>query len=380
MSDDAGAESDCRKALELLRPFDAEGRDNPDYARLRAAALHNLAVATTYRGADRQEALAYYRESEALRRGLVRRPDADDSDRHELASTLGSVGALYLDLGRFREADAAYWESHRLREKLAADNPRDLGRKYQLARSWDNFGGYQARQGALETALHFYRQAQKLRREMHQRQPDNKEYTLALTGSLNRVVELELLIAREGIDEPRVAESARALDDCSALLAALIDDSRGDPAATARAYSRLAECHSLKARLALFGARPDAAALERALAAARAAWDALEKVKEQRKRLNAGELYVLAASQAISIEIYLQTRAEHAKNTADLYHPCRQNLTQAINDGDRHLAAQEMARDRAFRSVARTDWFEALMKQAALGAPGKGGEKAGKGP
>ena len=104
---------------------------------------------------------------EDAERSLVARPDVvNDDDRRNLARTLGYFGDLYLDLGDLQQADAVYWESHQIREDLSEAKPRDYERKYQLGRSWDNFGGYQTRQRILGSALHFYRQSEKVRYTM----------------------------------------------------------------------------------------------------------------------------------------------------------------------------------------------------------------------
>src|SRR5262249_38622721 len=152
--------------------------------RVRSDVLHSLGVAASHRPADHNEALEHFREAEATRRGLVGRRDANEADWHNLARTLSRAGTLYLEMGRFHEADGALWDSHRIRQKLLDDNPRSHKARFYLARSWNNFAVYQVRLGALETALHFYRQSEKLRRELHLKQPDNKEFTLELTGGL----------------------------------------------------------------------------------------------------------------------------------------------------------------------------------------------------
>src|SRR5207244_3615303 len=90
------AVKDCRDALEMLDRVKRQGASKPEFVRLRAEALHDLAVATAglpaEGEADRKKngeaAEASYLEALRLLRKLVAAPDASDGDRRNLARTL----------------------------------------------------------------------------------------------------------------------------------------------------------------------------------------------------------------------------------------------------------------------------------------------------
>ena len=375
------------------------------------------------------EAKGHYLESLDLRRELVSlpdntQPDAADNDQRDLARTLAFLAGLYLDLGMQTEADDAYWKAHVIREELYSKNLRDYDSKFQFARSWNNFGKYQTRQRNLGTALYFFRESEKLRESLNQRQPDNKEYVLEYTSVLTRIAELELFFSEHEPDvakslapteplknaeisseqEPHVTKQVvqskaqvkaldradDALSTCSDLLTGLrsdlLDDTRMDWETGTRLASYLAECRALQARSAMIrldlapetGAKDEALVkvraelLEKARTVVRAAMDEYSKVEERLRdrgeKLTEDELYHYAASRFLSAEIHRKKKPNENEVLDKWNSETAELLKLAIRDFCR-LDRGEISRDRAFRSVAGQDWFKHLYDKPAA-APG----------
>src|SRR5262249_36559350 len=152
-----------------------------------------------------------------------------------------------------------------------------------------------------------------------QKQPDNKEYTLELTGVLNRIAELELFTAGDGTDATKLASARVLLKDCSDMLTTLLEDARDDAAAVARTRARLGECYALLARLDLAAAKPDAAAVDRAWATSGTANDAFTKLNEQRNNLSPSEQYQQAAARFLRLELYLKKGGATDKSSASYF-------------------------------------------------------------
>lgn len=417
---------DSQQALKLLDDYSSQGgkgTDNVEFVRVRADAIHDFAVAT-WRIASNSKgshdnmlmAEAKFREAEDLIRGLVDE-SGDDSDRRNLARTLAALANLYVDLDRRQEADAVYWESHVIREELFEKAPRDYERKYQLARSWNNFGRYQTRQRLLGTALYFYCRSEERRTELNQRQPDNKDYVLELTGVLNRIAELELFEAEPEVEEEllpttdsaeaqdlrraneqklreRLGEADQRLDKCFSLLnelfATLASDAHYDRETGTRAYAILGECRALQARAEMLrldlslrtaGEPPQANSdtkgnsavldvneqggdqYEKARTAARAAGDMFARI-EARQDPTADELYQKAAASFLVMEVHRRSRASNSEKS-NWEDEMLEVLRLSVNRGFRRLAPEEIDRDRAFRRVRENPKFKEIIQNLA---------------
>lgn len=465
---EAGAEKalmDSNEALRLLDAMSALGAmsessaNASDFVRLRANALHDFALATWRlpvasegregRHKNMNIAEKSFREAEDLLRKLiseseeVRRRLVDqevpirderivaisatiDLDRRNLARTLAILGHLYVDMENRREADAAYWESHTLRERLSNEDPRDYERKFQLARSWTNFARYQTRQRMLGTALRFFVESEKLRRDLNQKQPDNKEYVLELASVLNRIAELQLFcaepettvdveIASAPAENAKHAETAKRVEvlkkvevrkrieclkeadkqllDCSNLLTNLLevlkaDTLHFDKETGTRAYSFLGECHALQARAEMIrvdlegtSKGPQVDLYDKARFAARAAWDNYATVEHRFKLLTPDERYHEAAARFLVMEVHARSRKTNSEKS-NWVDESLDRLNESISIGFRRLAPEEMYRDRAFRTVRDNPKFKEALEnlaknQSILAAPTKD-EPAGK--
>jgi hypothetical protein len=267
------------------------------------------------------------------------------------------MGDLYLDLRQFSEADSAYWESHRIREELWNQNKKDPERAFQLARGWENFGRYQSRNSSVATALWFFNKTREMREELCRKQPDNREYASDLIDVLNRMAELKLL-SNNALGSKEVADISALLSRSQELVKEVLADNPGRQ----NELATLAEIHVLKARLLLHDPKPDATRQQAATAALRDARDIL--LKQVKRKLTPNDHYTLAADFLLSQEFSALTPNGPngpKSNGSTFTERARQQLTEAVKEKFSRLTADQVRNDRAFRSVAKEEWFKALL-------------------
>jgi serine/threonine-protein kinase len=281
--DQIGSKSEAlavhQKALAVRRELagapQADAETRADVARsLIAVALVQDALG------DTTKALATYEEARDLAVGLMADGPSDQAPAL-LALSHDGIGALLAKTGRSAEALAAYKQAQALREQLADAHPGVTQFQSDLAESYKNIGLLLSSTGKPDEALAAHEQARALRQKLVDANPAVTAFQRHLAGSLTNIA---YLLSTTG----KPAEALAAHEQARAIRKKLAD---GNPAVTGF-QNDLAASHSSIANLLSYTGKPAEAlaALEQARAIRQKLADANPAVTQLQRDL-AGNHY-----------------------------------------------------------------------------------------
>ncbi len=138
---------------------------------------------------DTNGALASYLKSLEIRERMARENPASLELQDQLASGYSGVADIYSGIGKLNEAANAYGRAIVIREHLQAENPADLKNRVDMAELYNFLGDTQgmegyANLGNVKGALASYRKSVRLREDLLNSAPSNRDYRVGLANSL----------------------------------------------------------------------------------------------------------------------------------------------------------------------------------------------------
>jgi serine/threonine-protein kinase len=171
----------------------------------------------------KQDALAAYEQSHAIRAALLRDDPASAAYRHDLAATLNNIANLRQQAGRRAEALAAYEAARATEESLVKEHPRDAAYRERLARILNNLGLRYRADGRPDDALRALEQSRSIRAGLVKERPRDPAHRADLAVTLSN---LGLSHRQDG----RPAEARGAWEEALGVLETLARESPQDPA------------------------------------------------------------------------------------------------------------------------------------------------------
>jgi serine/threonine-protein kinase len=251
-------------ALPYYQEFVLQQSDDARLEAERGRAYFQLALVRAEMG-EKEEAVADYREAEAISVRLETAFPDQPAYRQQLAHIHNNLGLLLAELSRRDEAEEAYRTARVHHVKLAEQFPDEPAYRNDLATSHNNLGNLLKDRGRHEEAEKEYRTALDIQKKLVEQFPDQPTFRKALAGSYyNLGLLLALLDRREEAEkayrsaltlQEKLAEQLPELPDYLPLLAAshhglglllAADRSRRDEAekqyqASLDPYAKLAE-------------------------------------------------------------------------------------------------------------------------------------------
>jgi tetratricopeptide (TPR) repeat protein len=155
-----------RKVLGFYEAFTQQSGETAEARFVRARGHAKVARLRALLGGPRDEAVAGYRQAEALLKELADQfPDEADF-RHKLARTEGHLSIDLGKLGRVVESEEAIRKGIALLTKLAEQYPNELRYRLDLAKNYNNLGNLREIQHREAEAEEFYRQALELKEKL----------------------------------------------------------------------------------------------------------------------------------------------------------------------------------------------------------------------
>jgi serine/threonine protein kinase/tetratricopeptide (TPR) repeat protein len=172
-----------RKLLGFYEAFTQQSAPSAESTFLRAKGYFAVAHLRALLG-EHGDALAVYREAEALLEQLVAEFPHAAEYRHKLARTEANVGIELAELGKFADAETAFRRGIALYTKLTDDFPEDPAYRMGLANNYNDFGILREIQQNYAEAEENYRHSLDLREKLVAQAGDVPRYDLDLSRGL----------------------------------------------------------------------------------------------------------------------------------------------------------------------------------------------------
>jgi len=171
---------------------------------------------------SKQDALAAYEQSRAIRQSLSEADPSSAAYRDDLAGTLNNIANLLHDTGRPTEALEAYEKARSVEESLVRDHPDDAAYRERLAKIFNNLGLHLRTTGRPAEALDALEQSRDLRTALTKDHPGDVSHRTNLAISLNN---LGLLYRQSG----RTEEARAAWREAQTVVEPLARQAHDDP-------------------------------------------------------------------------------------------------------------------------------------------------------
>ncbi len=132
---------------------------------------------------EREQALAQYRKSLAIREKLAASDPKNSDWQRDLSVSFNNVAGILEAQGEREQALAQYRKSLAIREKLAASDPKNSDWQRDLSVSYEKVAGILAAQGEREQALAYYLKDLTISEKLAASDPKNAQWQADLVVS-----------------------------------------------------------------------------------------------------------------------------------------------------------------------------------------------------